>query len=66
MMWVELKRGEELVFIAAVYMCPEGSTRDNDSANQLLALEADIVHFRKQGRVILMGVMRESAPWTRW
>ena len=53
-MWIEINRqGERLFF--AVYMLPEGSSRDNDSKAQLLELEADILVFRKQGKVVILG-----------
>ncbi len=38
-----------------VYICPDGSTRDNDFRRQLMELEVDIVEFRKKGLVVCMG-----------
>src|SRR6185436_14207149 len=54
-MWVEIKRGKTLLYVAAVYICPEGSTRNNDCKGQMLELEADIAEFRKRGHVICLG-----------
>src|SRR4051812_4457368 len=55
MMWVELKRGTSSLFIGAVYMCPEGSSRNNDVKGQMIELEADIADFRRKGNVLCMG-----------
>jgi len=55
MLWLEIKRGAFRVFVGAVYMCPEGSSRNSDVKGQLLELETDISEFRKKGQVICMG-----------
>jgi endonuclease/exonuclease/phosphatase family metal-dependent hydrolase len=54
-LWVELEKNDSRLYLAAVYIGPEGSSRDNDGERQLLDLEADIAHFRKKGKVILLG-----------
>ncbi len=54
-LWMELRRGAQLLYIAGVYICPEGSTRDNDFRRQLMELEVDIMEFRKKGLVVCMG-----------
>lgn len=53
-LWIKVTSKEDL-FLAVVYMTPEGSTRDSDSQQLLLELEKDILEFSKLGRVIVMG-----------
>lgn len=55
MMWIEITRHEERIYIAVVYMSPEGSARSVDSNLQFAELEVDINNYTKQGQVIVMG-----------
>lgn len=55
MFWVELKIGDINWYIGAVYMCPEGSSRNNDVSGHLQELEKDILDFKKKGIVVCLG-----------
>ncbi len=56
-MWIKLEREDSKLtfFIAAVYISPEGLPRGKEGAEQLAELEVDVMEFRKQGYVIVMG-----------
>jgi len=54
-MWIEVIREEEKIYLAAVYMSPESSARGIDSSLQFAELETDIIKFSKEGQVIVMG-----------
>ena len=55
MMWIEIDRPSCKMYIAVVYISPEGSPRANDSSMQLAELEAKILHFKTKGQVIVLG-----------
>ena len=55
MLWLRIKMNEEILYVAAVYCCCEGSKRMSDTRAQFLELEADIFEFQKQGKVICLG-----------
>ena len=55
MMWIEISRPTCKIYLAAVYISPEGSPRASDSSIQLAELEAKILHFKTKGQVIVLG-----------
>ncbi len=70
MLWIEIERECNKIYIGAVYMSPEGSPRAIDSSAQLAELEAKITYFRTQGTVIVMGdfnarIGRQDSSFTR-
>jgi len=53
--WVQMSLGNEQVFFAGVYLSPNDSTKGTDAANFIQELEIDIIKFREQGKVIILG-----------
>lgn len=53
-LWIKITGKTEL-YLAVIYMTPEGSSRENDSLQTLLELENDILEFSKLARVVVMG-----------
>ena len=54
-LWIRIELGGERVFMAVAYMSPVTTTRDTDAAEFLMELENDILSFREQGKVVVMG-----------
>ena len=54
-LWIKVTLGEEFLFLGIVYMSPIDTTRDVDSEQQLLELEDDMMTFKKEGKVMVMG-----------
>ncbi len=54
-LWIRIELGGERVFMAVAYMSPVTTTRNTDAAEFLMELENDILSFREQGKVVVMG-----------
>jgi hypothetical protein len=55
MIWLEVKCPNVIMYVAAIYFCPEGSRKITDSRAPFLELEADIIQFSEKGQVICLG-----------
>ena len=53
--WIKLEKDLEVTFIGGVYFPPSGSVRKEEWKKMLENLENDIIEFRKQGKVMVLG-----------
>ena len=55
LLWIEISCGHRKIYIATVYMVPVGSSYYEDNDKIRNELEKDIVAYKEQGMVIVIG-----------